>query len=269
MRSFSQRRADWVRECKRLRVRVWKIASIIEVGLGGRSLPGTGLAIRYARRSGIEPVRLEKSEVRVRGIRAAEHHDPPVVVKWHPVRALHQPLIGRRRLADPGFDHDRADLVFVEQRLPFLDVVVAQGLARLFPLHEQFGREETRPAVDVRLDSGRTLPDQGVALGHRRVEDVPLDLLVVRQKFGRLERESVRVVTQPELDLVERVFPPGDVDADHEEDERERDQSATRRPDRPRPSQPAFGPELVVVPLLAVGPDDRGEDHREHRVGIT
>ena len=78
-----------------------------------------------------------------------------VVVKRNPVRTLHQPLIGRRRLADPGFDHDRADPIFVEQRFPFLDLVVAQGLARLFPLQEQFCRVETRAAVDVRLELGR------------------------------------------------------------------------------------------------------------------
>ena len=39
--------------------------------------------------------------------------------------------------------------------------------------------------------------------------------------------KAVRIVSQPKLDLVERVAPPGDVDADHEEDQGESDQPAT------------------------------------------
>ena len=91
----------------------------------------------------------------------------------------------------------------------------------------------------------------------------PLISLVAIQKLGRLEREVVRVVSQPELDLAQRVAPTRDVDADHEEDQREGDQPAAGRPDRPQPSQPAFGSEPIVIPLLAVGADHRGEDDRE------
>ena len=48
--------------------------------------------------------------------------------------------------------------------------------------------------------------------------------------------------------------------------------SVTSRPPvdqiAPQTSQPALGPELILVPLLAVDPDDRGEDHREHGIGV-
>ena len=118
----------------------------------GRTLVA-GHHMRAAERTeiGIESIRLEKGEIRVWSIRAAEHHDPAVVVKRHPVRAVHEPLIGERRLAEPGFDHDHADAILVQERLPFLDVVLAQGLACVFPLQQQFLGKETGPTVDVRL----------------------------------------------------------------------------------------------------------------------
>ena len=85
---------------------------------------------------------------------------------------------------------------------------------------------------------------KGVALGHRRVEDLSLDILVARQEIGRRERESVGVIPEPELDLMQRVLPAGDIEAD----QKKITARVTSRPpvdqavhDRPsRPSVPNF-----------------------------
>ena len=63
----------------------------------GRSLGPRNRVLDFVRAQiGIESVCLEVGEVGLRGVGTAEHHDPAVVVKGHPVRALHQPSIGQR-----------------------------------------------------------------------------------------------------------------------------------------------------------------------------
>ena len=136
-------------------------------------------------------------------------------------------------------------------------VVFAQGLADPVPLLQKAcgkrggsGRRRTSSAW------GR-LPDQQVALMHRRIEDVPLDLIVAIQKISGLGRERIGVKSQPELDVGRRVPPARDVLAHHQEDEGERHQPAAGRPERPPPAHPPLRPESILVPLLPVG--------RQHR----
>ena len=117
------------------------------------------------------------------------------------------------------FDHHRTDLVFVQERLPDRDFVLAQRPARRVPLLEKLLREKTRPAIDVGLPLGRRLPDQDIPLTHGRVEDIPLDLVVVVEELGGIDCEIVAFEPQAELDLGLDVAPTGDILGHQEEDQ--------------------------------------------------
>ena len=70
---------------------------------------------------------------------------------------------------------------------------------------EQLAGKQVGAAVEEGLARGVRLPDQGVALGGRGVQDVPLDVFAAGQELGGLEREVVGVEAEAEPRFVGRL----------------------------------------------------------------
>ena len=212
------------------------------VGRRRRPLPGGDLpGPTVGQRVGVEPVGLEIRQVGRRrpGVGPAEHDDGPVVVERDPVLADHQPGVGLGRAVHAGgLEHHGADLVPVQERLPVVDLVVADRLAEVVPLEERLPGEEVHPAVEERLPLAGGPPGDGVALGQRRVEDVALDRGVL-ERLGGLEREVVGVEAEAELRLADLAAPAGHARGDRGEDQRRwspAGRRSTRTPSRRRAS---------------------------------